>query len=114
MGQRVSPSHRAEPAVPAEGLLRRARRAAGASDCAPAFVMDRGVAMDHYIPKRRIPVTLWVRGRDAVAAHLFLDIQGERRGTVTLLSKLNESAPFLVTAVGPEGRIHLVHKSLVV
>lgn len=70
--------------------------------------------MDHYIPKRRIPVTLWVRGRDAVAAHLFLDIEGERRGQSTLLSKVNESAPFLVAAVGPEGRIHLFHKSLVV
>lgn len=70
--------------------------------------------MDHYVPKRRIPVTLWVRGREAVAAHLFLDIEGERRGHATLLQKLNESTPFLAAAVGPEGRIHLFHKSLLV
>ena len=67
--------------------------------------------MDHYIPKRRLPVTLWAPGRDAVAAHLFLDMEVGVRGPRTLIEKLNESAPFLAAAVGPEGRIHLFNKS---
>ena len=70
--------------------------------------------MDHYIPKRRIPVTLWAHGLDAMSAHLFLDMEGGRPAQPTLLQKLNESAPFLAAAVGPEGRIHLFNKSLLV
>lgn len=69
--------------------------------------------MDHYIPKRRIPVTLWVQSREAVSAHLFLDIEGGLPGPPSLLHKLNESTPFLAAAVGAEGRIHLFNKSLV-
>ena len=30
--------------------------------------------MDHYIPKRRVAVTLWSSGLEAVAAQLFLDL----------------------------------------
>jgi hypothetical protein len=67
--------------------------------------------MDLYIPKRRIPVTLWSEARDAVAAQLFMDMDAEVEGRVTLLDKLNESSPFLTTAQGPDGRIHLVRKA---
>jgi hypothetical protein len=67
--------------------------------------------MDHYIPKRRIPVTLWASGHEAMPVHLFLDLDGGHRGHTTLLDALNLSAPFLAAAVGSEGRIHLVNKS---
>jgi hypothetical protein len=66
--------------------------------------------MDHYIPKRRIPVTLWSNDLHGVQGHLFLDLDAEGNRHQTLLEKLNESARFLPLAVGPEGRIHLFNK----
>ncbi len=67
--------------------------------------------MDHYIPKRRVPVTLWSTGLEAVAAQLFLDLDAVTRSHQTVLEKLDESTPFLPAAVGGEGRIHLFNKS---
>jgi hypothetical protein len=66
--------------------------------------------MDHHIPKRRVPVTLWSTGLDAVAAQLFLDLDPVTRAHQTILEKLNESVPFLPAAAGEGGRIHLFNK----
>jgi len=66
--------------------------------------------MDHYIPKRRIPVTLWSSDLPGVAGSIFLDLDAAGNQHQTLLEKLNESARFLPVAVGPEGRIHLFNK----
>src|SRR5438477_3480693 len=63
--------------------------------------------MDHYIPKRRIPVTLWTRERQSYACQVFLDLDASGNGHQTLIEKLNESTLFLPVAVGAEGRIHL-------
>lgn len=67
--------------------------------------------MDHYIPKRRIPVTLWSSGSPCETGHLFLDLDPAGRRHQTLIERLNESARFLPMAVGEEGRIHLFNKS---
>lgn len=66
--------------------------------------------MDHYIPKRRIPVTLWTGGRQGVQGFVFLDIDATTHEHQTILQKLNESNPFLAVAVGDEGRSHLFNK----
>jgi hypothetical protein len=66
--------------------------------------------MDHYIPKRRIPVTLWSIDLHGVQGSLFLDLDAAGNRHQTVLEKLNESARFLPLAVGPEGRIHLFNK----
>ncbi len=66
--------------------------------------------MDHYIPKRRIPVTLWTSERQGIACHLFLDLDASGHRHQTVLEKLNESARFLPVAVGEEGRVHLFNK----
>ena len=66
--------------------------------------------MDHYIPKRRVPVTLWSTGLDAVPAQLFLDLDPVTRCHQTILEKLDESLPFLPAAAGEQGRIHLFNK----
>ncbi|HEY6866888.1 MAG TPA: hypothetical protein VI792_06505 [Candidatus Eisenbacteria bacterium] len=66
--------------------------------------------MDHYIPKRRVPVTLWSTGLEAVPAQLFLDLDAVTRSHQTILEKLDESTPFLPASVGGEGRIHLFNK----
>jgi hypothetical protein len=67
--------------------------------------------MDHYIPKRRVPVTLWSGSLPAVQGQLFLDLDPDGRHHPTVLDQLNLSARFLPVAVGDEGRIHLYHKS---
>jgi len=66
--------------------------------------------MDHYIPKRRIPVTLWISDRQGYPCQMFLDLDASGNGHQTVVEKLNESTPFLPVAVGPEGQIHLVNK----
>src|SRR5262245_45037928 len=38
---------------------------------------DLETTMDHYIPKRRIPVTLWMGELQGVAGQLFLDLDAE-------------------------------------
>jgi len=70
--------------------------------------------MDHYVPKRRVPVTLWSHHLQGVAGALFLDLDASGVRHQTLLEKLNESTPFLPVAVGEEGRIHLFNKSRLV
>src|SRR5439155_6249460 len=94
-----------EPSLPRERLAGRD----GADS--PALTTDG--PMDHYIPKRRVAVTLWSSGLDAVAAQLFLDLDPTTRNHQTVLEKLNESSPFLPAAVGEEGRIHLFNKRLI-
>ncbi len=66
--------------------------------------------MDHYIPKRRIPVTLWSGHLTGLQGWVFLDLDAAANRHQTVLGKLNESTPFLPVAVGEEGRIHLINK----
>lgn len=66
--------------------------------------------MDHYIPKRRIPVTIWSDDRQGIQGFVFLDLDASTHEHQTILQKLNESAPFLPVAVGEEGRSHLFNK----
>ena len=70
--------------------------------------------MDHYIPKRRVPVTLWSHDLPGQAGSIFLDLDASGVRHQTILEKLNESIPFLPAAVGEEGRIHLFNKSRLV
>ena len=66
--------------------------------------------MDHYIPKRRIPVTLWSGHLPGLQGWVFLDLDAAGNRHQTVLGKLNESTRFLPVAVGEEGRIHLINK----
>ena len=67
--------------------------------------------MDHYIPKRRVPVTLWSSDFRGVEGHVFLDLDPSGKQHQTVLAKLNESSRFLPAAVGPQGQIVLYRKS---
>lgn len=67
--------------------------------------------MDHYIPKRRVPVLLWSSDLRGTEGQLFLDLDPSGHSHPTLLDKLNEAERFLPVAVGPQGRIELFHKS---
>lgn len=67
--------------------------------------------MDHYIPKRRVPVTLWSSTLHGVPGHIFLDLDAENHRHQTIVEKLNESARFLPVAIGEEGRTHLFNKT---
>ncbi|MFI5370426.1 MAG: hypothetical protein ACHQ52_02635 [Candidatus Eisenbacteria bacterium] len=66
--------------------------------------------MDHYIPKRRIPVTLWSGHLQGVQGVVFLDLDAAGNRHQTVLEKLNESERFLPVALGNDGRIHLFNK----
>jgi hypothetical protein len=66
--------------------------------------------MDHYVPKRRIAVTLWTGDQQGVAGQLFLDLDAHGSHHPTLLDMLNLSTPFLPVVVGDEGRIHLYRR----
>lgn len=66
--------------------------------------------MDHYVPKRRIAVTLWTGDQQGVAGQLFLDLDAHGSRHPTLLDMLNLSTPFLPVVVGEEGRIHLYRR----
>ncbi len=70
--------------------------------------------MDHYVPKRRVPVTLWSSHAEGVAGAIFLDLDAAGVRHQTILEKVNESMPFLTVAVGDEGRIHLFNKARLV
>ena len=70
--------------------------------------------MDHYIPKRRVPVTLWSNAVQAVQGQLFLDLDATRKRHQTILESLNESGSFLPLAVGEEGRTCLFNKAALV
>ena len=65
--------------------------------------------MDHYIPQRRIAVTLWSTALGSVQGWIFLDLDATGNRHQTLLEKLNESSRFIPLAVGNEGRIQLVN-----
>ena len=67
--------------------------------------------MDQYIPKRRVPVTLWTRDQDGEQGDVFLDLDPTGVQHQTILAKLNETLRFLPVAMGPSGQVHLVHKS---
>jgi hypothetical protein len=75
--------------------------------------MTRGreVDVDHYIPKRRIPVTIWSGDRQGVQGFVFLDLDAASHQHQTILQRLNESAPFLPASVGDDGRSHLFNKA---
>ena len=66
--------------------------------------------MDHYVPKRRIPATLWTGDRRDVAGWLFLDFDARGAQHPTLLDTLNLSTTFLPVVVGEEGRVHLFRR----
>jgi len=66
--------------------------------------------MDHYIPKRRLPVTLWSDELHGVPGRIFLDLDAAGGRHQTILDKLNETSPFLAVAVGDEGRVHLLNR----
>ena len=66
--------------------------------------------MDHYIPKRRVPVTLWSNTLQGAQGQIFLDLDAAASRHQTVIEKLNESARFLPVAVGEEGRTHLFNK----
>jgi len=70
--------------------------------------------MDHYIPKRRVPVTLWSNAVQGVQAQLFLDLDATTKRHQTILEKLNESGSFVPVAIGDEGRTHLFNKTMLV
>jgi len=67
--------------------------------------------MDHHVPKRRVPITLWSRDLPGLAGSIFLDLDAAGNQHQTILERMNESTRFLPVAVGPEGRIHLINKS---
>lgn len=66
--------------------------------------------MDYYIPKRRIPVTLWSSELQGASGQIFLDLDSTGNRHQTILEKLNESSPFLPVAMGDDGRIHLFNR----
>lgn len=66
--------------------------------------------MDHYIPKRRIPVTIWSNDLQGIKGWVFLDLDAAGNRHQTVIEKLNESTRFLPVAVGEDGRILLVNK----
>jgi len=66
--------------------------------------------MDHYIPKRRIPVTIWSSDLMGLQGWVFLDLDAAGNRHQTVLEKLNETSRFLPVAVGDDGRIQLVNK----
>ena len=66
--------------------------------------------MNHYVPKRRIPATLWTGDRRDVAGWLFLDLDAHSGQHPTVLDTLNLSTPFLPMIVGEEGRVHLFRR----
>src|SRR2546426_3724870 len=66
--------------------------------------------MDHYIPKRRVPVTLWSSDLQGAPGQIFLDLDASGHRHQTVLEKVNESSPFLPVAIGEEGRIHLFNR----
>ena len=70
--------------------------------------------MDHYIPKRRIAVSLWLAGSCELEASLYLDLDPSGTRHQTILTKLNENSRFLPVATGEEGRTQLVLKSRLV
>ena len=67
--------------------------------------------MSPYIPKRRVPVTLWSRDLQGVSGDVFLDLDPTGVEHQTILAMLNETLRFLPVAMGPRGLVNLFHKS---
>ena len=67
--------------------------------------------MNPYIPKRRVPVTLWSRDCQGAEGDVFLDLDPVGAHHQTILAKLNETPRFLPVAMGPRGLVQLFHKS---
>lgn len=66
--------------------------------------------MDHYIPKRRVPVTCWSADTGVAEGQIFLDLDPSGSRHQTILAKLNSPSRFLPVATGPDGRIELVNR----
>lgn len=67
----------------------------------------------YYVPKRRVPVVVWMDSRRMWRGHLFLDQRGGGQHCQTLVEKLNENLPFIPLAVGEGDTIELIHKPFV-
>jgi len=66
--------------------------------------------LDHYVPKRRVPVVLWSDELKGFQGQIFLDLDGPGHRHQTVIERLNERTRFLPVAVGEAGQIHLVNK----
>ena len=66
--------------------------------------------MDHYIPKRRVPVTYWSADIGTAEGQIFLDLDPSGTRHQTILAKLNSPSRFIPVATGPDGRIELVSR----
>src|SRR6266511_4046597 len=66
--------------------------------------------MDHYIPKRRVPIFYWSADHRRAEGQIFLDLDPSGSRHQTILSQLNSPARFLPVATGAEGRIELINR----
>jgi hypothetical protein len=66
--------------------------------------------MDHYIPKRRVPVTYWSTDHGVAEGQIFLDLDPSGSRHQTILAKLNSPSRFIPVATGSDGRIELVSR----
>ena len=66
--------------------------------------------MNHYIPKRRVPISYWSADNGAAEGQIFLDLDPSGSRHQTILAKLNSPSRFLPVATGPDGRIELVSR----
>jgi hypothetical protein len=67
----------------------------------------------YYVPKRRVPVVVWMDSRRMWRGHLFLDQRTGAQRSQTLLEKLNESQVFVPLAVGEGDNIELIQKPFI-
>jgi len=67
--------------------------------------------MDHYIPKRRLPICYWSADTGASEGRIFLDLDPAGSRHQTILAKLNSPSRFVAVATGPDGRIELINRS---
>ena len=66
--------------------------------------------MDHYIPKRRVPIQFWCADQGAAEGQIFLDLDPSGSRHQTILTQLNSPSRFLPVATGTEGRIELINR----
>ena len=67
--------------------------------------------MDHYIPKRRIPIRFWSADHGAAEGQIFLDLDPSGSRHQTILTQLNSPSRFLPVATGADGRIELINRT---
>jgi hypothetical protein len=67
--------------------------------------------MDHYIPKRRIPIQFWSADHGAAEGQIFLDLDPSGSRHQTILTQLNSPSRFLPVATGADGRIELINRT---